>query len=99
MQSSSQLIFKSVTYFFFVRIIFKLKVSISRFPIISLTGPSVQIESLATYFNKNTSKPEFTLKQRIYERAIGQHLYKSPTAHGDPCRYGDFEVNGRTSDF
>ncbi|KAG5676120.1 hypothetical protein PVAND_005973 [Polypedilum vanderplanki] len=50
---------------------------------------------------KNSKAPEkiSQMKEKIYERAIGQHLYKSTPAHKDPCRFGDFEVKGRTSDF
>jgi hypothetical protein len=40
-----------------------------------------------------------SFRQNLYERAVGQHLNKSSTAHPDPCRYGDFEVKGRASDF
>ena len=38
-------------------------------------------------------------KEMLYERAVGQHCYKSVAPHKDPTRYGDFEVKGRVSDF
>lgn len=38
-------------------------------------------------------------KEMLYERAVGQHCYKTVAPHKDPTRYGDFEVNGRVSDF
>lgn len=38
-------------------------------------------------------------KKNIYERAVGQHVYKSQSQHSNPTRFGDFESKGRCSDF
>lgn len=64
------------------------------------TVPSVQLESLTTFFNKSPSSSKvMSFRENLYERAIGQHVFKSSTAHPDHCRYGDFESKGRASDF
>lgn len=56
--------------------------------------------SLTSNFNKSgASTKVMSFKETLYERAIGQHLYKSANAHPDPCRFGDFESKGRVSDF
>jgi hypothetical protein len=56
--------------------------------------------SLTSNFkNSGAQTRTSSFKDMIYERAIGQHLYKSSTPHKDPTRFGDFEVNGRVSDF
>ncbi|CAO1361823.1 unnamed protein product [Diamesa tonsa] len=39
------------------------------------------------------------IKKNIYERAVGQHVYKSQSQHSNPTRFGDFESKGRCSDF
>jgi hypothetical protein len=60
----------------------------------------MQLESLTTFFNKSPSSSKvMSFRENLYERAIGQHLYKSSKAHPNPTRFGDFEVNGRASDF
>jgi hypothetical protein len=57
-------------------------------------------QSLTTFFNKSPSSSKvMSFKEKLYEKAIGQHVFKESTAHPDPTRYGDFEVKGRTSDF
>lgn len=56
--------------------------------------------SLTSAFNKTgASTKVMSFKESLYERAIGQHVFKSASAHPDPTRYGDFEVKGRVSDF
>lgn len=56
--------------------------------------------SLTSNFkNSGAATRTTSFKEMLYERAIGQHLYKSASAHSDPTRYGDFEVKGRVSDF
>lgn len=56
--------------------------------------------SLTTNFKSSGAATKaMGFKEMLYERAVGQHLYKSPSAHPNPTRYGDFEVNGRVSDF
>jgi hypothetical protein len=56
--------------------------------------------SLTSNFKNSGAQTRTTsFKEMLYERAIGQHLYKSVNAHSDPTRYGDFEVKGRVSDF
>lgn len=56
--------------------------------------------SLTSNFkNSGAASKTMGFKEMLYERAIGQHLYKSTTAHPNPTRYGDFEVKGRVSDF
>lgn len=78
----------------------KMKFNMTNLFVFLFTVPSVQLESLTTFFNKSPSSSKvMSFKQNLYERAIGQHLYKSASAHRDPCRYGDFEVKGRVSDF
>jgi hypothetical protein len=70
------------------------------FFIVLSTVPTVMSASLTSNFNKSgaTSKT-MSFKEALYERAIGQHLNKTASAHPNPCRYGDFEVKGRVSDF
>jgi hypothetical protein len=57
--------------------------------------------SLSATLSKTASPSKKTLGfgEKLYEKAIGQHLYKSASAHPNPTRYGDFEVKGRVSDF
>lgn len=56
--------------------------------------------SLTSNFkNSGAASKTMGFKEMLYERAIGQHLYKTASAHPNPCRYGDFEVKGRVSDF
>ncbi|CRL03606.1 CLUMA_CG016327, isoform A [Clunio marinus] len=66
----------------------------------SVKARSVQLESLQSFFNNSPASSKImNFRKNLYERAIGQHVYKSSSAHSDPCRYGDFEVKGRASDF
>jgi hypothetical protein len=55
---------------------------------------------LSSFVSKSPSASKaVTFKQSLYERAIGQHVFKTASAHPNPTRYGDFEVKGRVSDF
>ncbi|KAG5676118.1 hypothetical protein PVAND_005971 [Polypedilum vanderplanki] len=78
----------------------KLKQPIQMAATNSMKVPSMMSTSMTSNFAKTgASSKVMSFRETLYERAIGQHLHKSASAHPDPCRFGDFEVKGRVSDF
>lgn len=63
------------------------------------TAPSLIVQMFNSFLKKGKTDAKVSqLKQKVYDRAVGQHLNKT-LSHKDHCRYGDFESKGRTSDF